>query len=152
MAKSNTPSKEAQHATLKLKDNRIVHEFGGLLFAFGICTTYFRFAWITALINGNGETANSGIALANLIGWLFAILIGFCGSIIGFFAMLGQLPSQFTLKAFLIFEQTAWLPFLTEIVDYALRASGGVWPEPLQTIHQPTPAEVKLGAAMDISK
>ena len=60
-----------QGQNVKLKDSRVLHQFGGLLFGFSICVTFFRFAWITALINGNGQTANSGIELANLIGWFY---------------------------------------------------------------------------------
>lgn len=97
MASSN--SAKAPMMISSLDENR---QLGGMFFCFSVCCVmHFRMASLAGAINGNGKTANDGVDLFNLIGWVCALTIGTAGVIVGFVVLMQRYNPQNCTPCFL---------------------------------------------------
>jgi hypothetical protein len=119
----------------------------GALLAISITVAYFPLARLAPLINrGDGNTADSNTELALLIGNLCAVTMGIMGMTIGGMSLVHDYSTPFLTSAFLIFEQTALIPWLSDIVNIGQIAADGAGFIP--PMYNPTSADFWFVGAM----
>jgi hypothetical protein len=93
--------------------------------AISITVAYFPLARLAPLINRDGLTADSGIELALLIGNLCAMAMGIMGMTIGWMSLIHGYSNPRLTGALLIVEQTALIPYVSDIVNIGKLANTG---------------------------
>ncbi len=103
-----------------------LRQFGGLLFGLAICAIFFPLASLAGQISGNGGTVTAGVPLSSLIGGLCDVLIGLVGVNIGYLCLVHDYGHQYLTGFLLVFVQTAFIGYITFVVDIGMTARTGM--------------------------
>jgi hypothetical protein len=141
-----TPSNKATIGNMRfLSDMR---QIGALLMVTGICAIIQPLANIASLIGPDGTSASSGIPLAALFGGFCLVSIGITSVFTGYNQIVHDWGNKHLTGALIILTQTAFIPYITDMVDVGKSARTGqafIPPE-----YNPTESEVKFVGAMGI--
>jgi hypothetical protein len=125
-----------------------MRQIGALLMVTGICAIIQPLANIASLIGPDGTTASSGVPLSALFGGFCLVSIGFTAVFIGYNQIVHDWGNTYLTGALIILTQTAFIPYITDIVDVAKRARTGQAFIPAD--YNPTESEVHFVGAMGI--
>jgi hypothetical protein len=124
-------------------------QFGGLIFALGICATFGSLINIANEVGPDGTTSKSGVPLANLISGCAQALFGTIAMFTGYLSLVYDWGHKSLTGALIIATQLAWLPYLTGLSGVAQGAGND--PESNTFIpfaYDPSEADIKFVAAM----
>jgi hypothetical protein len=80
---------------------------------------------LSSLVEPDDATVNTGVPLASLIGAVFVIAIGLSGMLVGYLQVVHDY-SHIPLTAWvLVIVQTAWISYITAMVDVGKAAAKG---------------------------
>ena len=119
-----------------------VRQFAGLLFGLSICATFFPLASVSTLISPDGGTQTSGIPFASLIAGLCVIVIGLTGMATGYAALVHDYQNKYLTGFLLIWVQTAWIPYITDMTNVGDMARTGAAFIP--AVYNPTKTQVNF--------
>jgi hypothetical protein len=114
----------------------------------GICAIIQPLANIASLIGPNGTSASSGIPLSALFGGLCLVSIGITSVFTGYNQIVHDWGNKHLTGALVILTQTAFITYITDMVDVGKSARTGqafIPPE-----YNPTESDVKFVGAMGI--
>lgn len=83
-------------------------------------------AGLVGLINSNGGTVTTGIPFSSLFGALCVLLIGITGTMTGYMCLVHDYGHQYLTGFLLVFIQTAFIGYMTDIVNIGKIAATGM--------------------------
>ncbi len=96
------------------------------MFGLAICAVFFPLASLAGQISGNDGTVTAGVPLSSLIGGLCDVLIGLVGVNIGYLCLVHDYGHQYLTGFLLVFVQTAFIGYITFVVDIGMTARTGM--------------------------
>jgi hypothetical protein len=102
-----------------------LRQFGGVLFALSICATFYPMADLSSLVGPDDSTADTGLPLSSLIGAVFVIAIGLSGMLVGYLQVVHDYSHVLLTAWVLVIVQTAWISYITAMVDVGKAAAKG---------------------------
>jgi hypothetical protein len=138
-------SKATIGAMRKQSDMR---QIGALLMVTGILAIIQPLASIASLIGPDGTSASSGIPLSALFAGLFLVSIGFVSIFIGYNQIVHDWGNKNLTGALMIWTQTAFIPYITGMVEVGRAARTGQAFIPSD--YNPTESQVHFVGAMGI--
>ena len=137
--RSSTP--EISHAQAQLKTmeprtlgnqrlERDVRQVGGMLMLTGICALFQPLVNIASLVGPAGSTETEGIAFSSLMGALCLATIGVASIFVGYLQVVHDTGHKLVTGALIIFTQSAFIPYITGIVNVSKisRTGAGFFP------------------------
>ena len=125
-----------------------LRQFSGVLFGLSICATFFPLASLSGLIGPDGTTADEGIPLASLVAGLCVVVIGLFGMLTAYMSLVHGYGNKYLTGFLLIWVQTAWIPYITDMTNVGDIASTGKGFIP--PVYSPTAGDVRFVGAMGI--
>lgn len=120
------PAKMPLHCVLAQRANQgDLRQFGGVLFALSICATFYPMADLCSLVGPDDSTVDTGVPLATLIGAVFVIAIGLSGMLVGYLQVVHDYSNVWLTAWVLVIVQTAWISYITAMVDVGKAAANG---------------------------
>ena len=129
-------------------DQADLRQLAGVLFGLSICATFFPLANVAGRIGPDGTTADEGIPLSSLVAGLCVIVIGLTGMLTGYMALVHDYSNRYLTGFLLIWVQTAFIPYVTDMTDVGKTANSGVGFIP--GVYSPTESQVRFVGAMGI--
>jgi hypothetical protein len=83
-------------------------------------------AGLVGLINSNGGTVTTGIPFSSLFGALCVLLIGITGTMTGYMCLVHDYGHLYLTGFLLVFIQTAFIGYMTDIVNIGKIAATGM--------------------------
>lgn len=90
-----------------------------------ICATFFPLAGTSGLIGPDGTTQTSGIPFSSLIAGLCVIVIGLTGMLTAYLSLIHGYSHKYLTGFLLIWVQTAWIPYITDMTNVGKIAATG---------------------------
>lgn len=123
-------------------------KLAGVLLAISITVCFFPLARLAPFINGKGETADSGIAFAALMGNLIACAMGLLGMTLAWMELVHEYGNANFTFGVSIFEILAFVPYVTDIVMIGKADNTVAVPPLIPGIYNPTADDVWFVKAM----
>jgi hypothetical protein len=120
----------------------------GLLLATGIFAIVLPLTDVASLIDGTGNTPDSGIPFFLLLGGLCIIATGLGSVYVGYNQLVNDWGNKNITAALLVFLQTGYILYITIIVDIGKKARTGAAFVPAE--YEPSESDVKFVGAMGI--
>jgi hypothetical protein len=101
-------------------------KLAGVLLPISITVGFFPLSRLAPLINGNGNTVDSGIEFAALMGNLIALAMGLLGITVSWMELVHEYSNANFTFGISIFEILAFVPYVTDIVMIGKAANTGM--------------------------
>mmetsp|Transcript_12413 Transcript_12413/g.21734 ORF Transcript_12413/g.21734 Transcript_12413/m.21734 type:complete len:353 (-) Transcript_12413:221-1279(-) len=128
----------------RLKSDK--RQLGGMILLLASCALVFPMANLATRVGPDGTTDNEGIPLSSLIASVFVITLGMIGLLTGYLQAVHDFGNLALTGFLLLFNQLAWMPFITDLVAVGKAAASGEAFFPPE--YDASPSDVKFVGAM----
>jgi hypothetical protein len=137
-----------QHSVGTMRFRADSRQISALLMVTGFCAIFQPLGDIAGAIGPSGTTVDQGIPLSSLIGGLCLVTLGIGAIFVGYNQLVHDHGHKYLTGAVMIFAQTAFIGYITTIVDIAKRSHKGMGFIP--SAYNPTYSDVRFVGAMGI--
>mmetsp|Transcript_55348 Transcript_55348/g.134421 ORF Transcript_55348/g.134421 Transcript_55348/m.134421 type:complete len:367 (+) Transcript_55348:567-1667(+) len=123
-------------------------QLGGLLMFLSTAALIFPMANLATLVGPDGTTAKEGIPLVSLIASVLVVVLGILGIAVGYLQSIHDYGHKYLTMVLLIWNQFAWIPFITDMVAVGRGAASGA--AFIDEAYEPSATDVKFVGSMGI--
>lgn len=96
------------------------------MFGLSICASFYPLAGLAGLLNSEGGTVTEGIPFSALFGAICTLIIGLSGMVTGYLCLVHDYGHKYLTGFVIVFVQTAFIGYITDMVDIGKTAATGM--------------------------